>query len=110
MPSILVFLLLLQALIIMLGSGKWLLTVLADLPVVGVLFAWCMNLVDPMLRPLGDGLLANLAYGVVVLQLILLALASVFWSPLLLRKGLRPVAGWALDALDRAHSGRKTKS
>lgn len=64
------------------ASGKAFLTLLASLPVGGAVAAWYMGYVGD----LGVGPVANLVYGAMALQLLLMALTPVLYGPALIRK------------------------
>lgn len=65
-------------------GGKAILVMLASQPVIGPVTVWYMQ----NLGPIGDGLAANLIYGAMSLQLLLMALAPLLYGPLLVRKAV----------------------
>ena len=77
-------------------GGKTLLLMLASLQIIGPVAAWYMGYVGQI----DDGLAANLIYGAMALQLLLMALAPLLYGPLLVRKAVT----WCRNRRVVAHS------
>lgn len=70
-------------------GGKTMLLMLSSLPIIGPIAAWYMGYVGQI----GHGLVANMIYGGMAVQLVLMALAVLLYGPRLAWKGvlyLRP--------------------
>lgn len=65
-------------------GGKAALLFLASQPLIGPVAAWYMGYVGQI----GDGIVANLIYGEMVIQLLLMAFAPLLYGPLLVHKAV----------------------
>ncbi|MFJ3465550.1 hypothetical protein [Achromobacter spanius] len=63
-------------------EGKSFALLLAGRPLIGPVVSWYVDLVGPM----GDGIVANLPYGTMTIQLLALIGAPLLYGPALLRK------------------------
>ena len=68
-------------------GGKTALLFLVSLPLIGPVAAWYMGYIGQI----GDGVVANLIYGSMALQLVIMAFAPLLYGPLLVHKA---VACW----------------
>lgn len=66
-------------------SGKTMLTMLAGVPLIGLLAAWYMGYVEPLIV---DGAIANLIYAAMSLQVVLITMLPVFFVYSLARNAI----------------------
>lgn len=65
-------------------SGEAVLTALGALPVIGGFASWYMGVIGPLVSGIG----ANLIYGVMAAQVVILPLSLVLYGPSAVRRGV----------------------